>query len=188
MPYNPQTQLLRDLRRPIGVGNAGGFKPRIYMCFMEELLYGDKLPAYDSRTFNISANIAFRAAIPSVSGSEPVPAGGCVEIEISDEKSEFSGGEKTEHFYTNYEPTFKCYIARTNPLSDFVLFAANGGILCLFFQDNNGFMRVGVNAQLSVKSKIVKGENGYELEFKFGILANPLPTYTGAIVMRQQTA
>ena len=176
MPYNPNSQNLKALYRQIGTGNATGFKTRFFLGFMEELKFGDTLPSPEPNSFNIAVPIEFRAAVAAnASTNTPaIPKGGVVPIDISDKKSSYDAGAKTEHGYTNYTPKFTCFIAKTNPTADFILHSCNGALLFVVFTDNNGFQRVMVNAEIDVKPQVQENENGYTLTFTCGTLPKPL--------------
>jgi hypothetical protein len=175
---------LKSVPFDIGVGNAPGFKTKIRVAMMEELLLGDLLPAPASDKHEITTDIQFKTAV-AASGSNPaVPAGGCIELEVTRKKQAFKTNGKHEDGYTHCDPTFECELPRTDANKAYVLKYFNGAKLFLHFTDNNGKSRVGVNVECFVDETVDDNTNGYKLMFKFGVMQLPPFYYSGTVSMR----
>ena len=176
--------------------NAPGIKPTIKVCLMDELTYGEVLPSRVSNTKMISGNIPFRpfsppvaamtdAATGEVTPAKPqMPRGGCVEFEIAQKKNSLKMNAKEEDGYFHYDPVLEVMMPKMDEYRDFQLELLNGCRVCVFFDDNNGRRRVGVNALCSVEPMLDDNSNGYKVMFKFGIMKEGFFYYSGIIPLK----
>lgn len=164
--------------------NAPGIKPTIKVCLMSELKFGDALPAAEANSMNIDTDILFREAIAQ-SGSNPaVPAGGCVEYEIAQKKNSLKMNTKGEDGYFYHEPVLEVMIPRQDESRAYQLDLLNGCRVAIFFNDNNGRMRVGVNGLCKVEPMLDDNSNSYKVMFDFGIMAHDFYYYSGAVALK----
>lgn len=164
--------------------NAPAIKPTIKVCLVDELKFRDALPSPEANSMNIVTDIVFREAI-AVSGSNPaVPAGGCVEYEIAQKKNSLKMNTKSEDGYFHHEPVLEVIIPKQDEVRAYQLGLLNGCRVAVFFSDNNGRTRVGVNGLCKVEPMLDDNSNSYKVSFDFGIMAHDFYYYSGAVALK----
>jgi hypothetical protein len=175
---------LKTLPYDIGFGNAPGFKDSIRVAFTDELLMGDLLPAPAPDKHEITTAIEFREAVAASGNTPAIPAGGCIKLEISRKKNAYKTNGKNEDGYTHYEPTFECFLPKTDANKSYVLKYFNGAKLFLACTDNNGNTIVGSSVTCFVDTTVDDNSNGYKLLFQFGTMGGEPLFYSGTLPMR----
>lgn len=178
----------KSLRFVPGTTNAPAIKDTIRVAFMEELKFGDALPSPVAGKHLISADIEFRAAVAANQSATPpqeaIPAGGCVEFEITRKKNSYKANGKHEDGYTHYEPTLEVYMPLTDEEKAYQLKQYNGAKVFVEFRDTNGRRRVGVSVEMAVDLTIDDNSNVYKITFMFPVMGQEPFLYSGALVIR----
>lgn len=176
-------QAMKHIRYEPGT-NAPGIKPTIKICLMDELKFKDALPGAEANSNLIATDILFREAVAAAGSNPAIPAGGCVEFEIAQKKNGLKMNTKGEDGYFYHEPVLEVMIPRQDATRSFQLELLNGCRVAVFFNDNNGRVRIGVNGLCTVEPQLDDNSNSYKVMFNFGIMSHDFFYYGGAIALK----
>jgi hypothetical protein len=165
---------LKGIKSLCGEGSAPELKDWVFVTTMDDIVF--PLPNFDSNTTRIGGNITMRPAVAATGTTAAIAAGKWERWDVAKTDNGYSANRKDDH----YEPKFEYFIPRLDEVKGFVLAKARGEKLVIVGTDNNGKMRLMVNAELMYDEQS-KGKNGYKIEFVCGPVPDTLPFYAGEI-------